>query len=69
MLKVIFYFGRHNHFFGVLVALVRTCDHNNTHLNISGHSLVTSVLARMYCQVRKVETWKRKEKITAISLE
>lgn len=68
MLKVLFYFGRHNPFFGVLVALVRACDHNNAHLNISGLSLVTFVLAKMFCQVRKVETWKGKEKIIAIEM-
>lgn len=62
MLKVILYFERHNPFFGVLVALVRACDHNSAHLNISGLSLATSVLAKISCQVRKVETWKGKEK-------
>lgn len=43
--KFFLYFGRHNPFFGVLVALVRACDHNNAHLNISGLSLVTSALS------------------------
>lgn len=69
MLKVLFYFGRHDPFFRVLVALVRACDHNNDHLNISGLSLVISVLAKMSCQVKKLETWKGKERITAIPLK
>lgn len=43
--KFFLYFGRHHPFFGVLVALVRACDHNNAHLNISGLSLVTSALS------------------------